>query len=133
MSATTTTYTLADFLSVYETDDLIEIRPVPTGHGFYGTATEIVNAADRIAEINTTRNIYYGVAPRSCRGGGREDVACCRCLFVDFDGGTTADDAWAIVADVGLPRPSRTVESGGGCHLYWDLADPITPDEFERM
>ena len=137
-TTTTPRLTLADFLSVYAPDDLMEVRSLPPygdvdGGRFYGTPVEIVAAADRIGRINLTRSVYYGVAPRSRPGGTREDVALCRCLFADFDAGTTTDTAWAIVADVGLPRPSRTVMSGGGCHLYWDLADPISPDDFESV
>ena len=131
---------LVEFLAVYDQDDLLEIRPLPVERGhavdrgrFYACPAEVVAARPRIEAINRTRDVYYGVAPRRREGGARADVACCRCLFADFDGGVTPETAWDIVRQSGLPHPGRSVVSGGGCHLYWDLIEPISVELFEQI
>jgi hypothetical protein len=71
-------------------------------------------------------HIYAGVNPRRFRGATKSrDVACARCLFVDFDGigPDTARDRWH---DAGLPEPTLAIASGHGVHAYWRLAEPIT-------
>ncbi|MEM6852910.1 MAG: AAA family ATPase [Planctomycetota bacterium] len=127
----------ADFFNLlFEPDDLIELRPIRhDGGGSNGRdwldRSKLANLNGKLEQINATASVYFGVNPRNGRGGKREDVELCRCLFADFDGGVTVDDVWATIEAAGLPRPSATVNSGGGVHVYWRLADPITPDEFE--
>ena len=47
---------------------------------------------------------------------------------------TTAEDAIAhtmqFIANVGLPKPTMVVHSGGGFHFYWCVSSALTPDEW---
>lgn len=126
----------ADFLNLlFEPDDLIELRPIRhDGGGAAGRdwidRDTLASMNGKLDRLNVNASIYFGVNPRNGRGGERDHVALCRCLFADFDDGATPEEVRAKIAESGLPRPSATVNSGGGVHVYWRLADPISPDEF---
>lgn len=75
------------------------------------------------------RDLYFGVhpvaAPKGAYERGKiEDVAAINCLFAEFDGKDFGgkDAAADYVARL-IPRPSVVVDSGGGFHCYWLLAD----------
>jgi len=62
-------------------------------------------------------------------------------FFIDVDFGkaggnsyATAEEAlvnlMAFIANVGLPKPTMIVHSGGGFHVYWCVSRAITPDEW---
>jgi hypothetical protein len=36
-----------------------------------------------------------------------------------------------FIKEVGLPKPSAVVLSGGGLHIYWTCSQPLTPDEWQ--
>ena len=139
MNCTTDT-DLATFLDAlgYEPGDLIELRPIPHdsehphGRGWY-TPSQLSAMNGGITRLNQRQSIYFGVNPRTQSGGGsRADVACCRAVFADFDGLPLAE-VMRRIEDAGLPHPTVIVESGGGFHVYWTLADPIDPDLFEQI
>jgi archaellum biogenesis ATPase FlaH len=46
-------------------------------------------------------------------------------LFADFDGGVTTEEALQRIKTAGLPWPTAIVESGGGVHAWWRLAEPM--------
>ncbi len=77
-------------------------------------------------------NQYFGVCPRfaSPNYGKTWDhafqIRMVRCVWADIDH-CAVDEALARCAAAGLPRPTVTVGSGHGAHLYWrlDQAYPI--------
>lgn len=112
---------------VFEPTDMIEVRRLPSGKSTWHQAGELTKVAESLFYENQHgQHIHVGVNPRHYRGGTRsKDVACARCLFVDFDGidPDTATERWH---NAGLPMPTLTIASGHGIHAYWQLAEPIT-------
>jgi hypothetical protein len=112
---------------VFEPTDVVEVRRLPCGQSSWHRAGELSEAAESLFHDNQHgQHIYVGANPRRAPGGTRsKDVACARCLFVDFDGtdADTARDRWHTA---GLLTPTLTISSGHGVHAYWRLAEPIT-------
>ena len=53
-------------------------------------------------------------------------MALARCLFADFDGGTTVEQARMAWREANIPEPTVVVKTGGGIHAWWRLAEPMT-------
>jgi hypothetical protein len=82
---------------------------------------------------NGRANIYFGVHPTNERKSENErariaDVAAISCLFAEFDAKDFNGDKTVALTHVdGLdPPPSAVIDSGGGYHCYWLLAEPYT-------
>lgn len=116
---------------VFRPKDVVEVRRLPCGRSSWYRANELHEATQGFMYENQHgQHIYVGANPRRVWGGTRsKDVACARCLFVDFDGigSDTARGRWC---DAGLPAPTLTIASGHGVHAYWRLAEPITDMSF---
>jgi len=112
---------------VFEPKDVVEVRRLPCGRSTWhraDTLSEVVR--ELIRENRQGQHIYVGANPRRVWDGTRsKDVACARCLFVDFDG-IDQDTAWDRWCDAGLPTPTLIIASGHGVHAYWRLAEPMT-------
>lgn len=112
---------------VFEPSDLVEIRPLPDRpmRRDWIAARDLPDQAARLRRLNADgANIYAGANPRARRGGSAADVPLARCLFVDWDTATEAECRVRINA-AGLPEPTLFLFSGGGCHAYWRLVDPM--------
>lgn len=72
-------------------------------------------------------DLYYGVQPRTRRGGKSEDVAGYIALPLDFDSAEDAQKGIGMLVGAGLP-PSAIVHSGRGAHAYLLLDAPSTTD-----
>lgn len=85
--------------------------------------------ATRAVMLGRRTDVYVGCAPRTRRCGGRDAVRRAFVLWADCDG----QDAVSALADF-EPAPDVVIGSGtgGNCHAYWPLVDPITSDELER-
>lgn len=77
------------------------------------------------------RNVYFGVHPCRSRRGDRQratiaTVAVINCLYAEFDLEPEGDRA-ALLAHIEAltPAPSAIIDSGGGYHAYWLLAEPL--------
>lgn len=78
-------------------------------------------------------NIYFGVATRDGRGGGKENLIEIPALWVDLDlKNTSIETIEERYRDFPL-KPSIMVETGGGYHLYWALRKPSTKEEIPRI
>jgi len=127
-STATTQEELARYVAcVFAPTDVVEVRQLPSGKSTWHQAGKLAEAAESLVQDNQLgQHIYVGANPRRARGGTRsKDVACTRCLFVDFDkiGIDVARDRWC---NAGLPTPTITIASGHGVHAYWRLSEPIT-------
>jgi hypothetical protein len=111
---------------VFEPTDIVEIRRLPSGKSTWHQAGELAKVTESLVQENQRgQHIYVGANSRRVRGGTRsKDVACARCLFVDFDeiNPDEAGDRWH---NAGLPTPTITIASGHGVHAYWRLVEPI--------
>ncbi len=115
---------------VYEPSDIIELRFIKADSPvtqLWMLAGELVG---RVAELDARnaagRNVYAGANPRKAHGGDTAaDVELARCLFADFDGGATPEQATGRIEAAGLPMPTLIVTSGHGCHSWWRLDAPI--------
>jgi hypothetical protein len=112
---------------VFAPTDMVEVRLLPSGKRIWHQASRLAEATEALLRDNEYgEHIHAGVNPRHGSGGSsREDVACARCLFVDFDGiePDVARERWE---NVGMPKPTLTVASGHGIHAYWRLSEQMT-------
>jgi len=119
---------------IAQPDDWIEIRliPVQSSRWFQLRNEDLVRsvlrwAVHRNRQADSPDNVYVGINPRSGHGKrGDRNIAAFRAVFADFDGGTTPDEALGRIRAAGLPEPTIVIASGGGTHVYWMLAEPIT-------
>jgi hypothetical protein len=115
--------------ALFEPDDVVEVRRLPSGVSAWQRADELAGETDELARQNANGiNIHVGANPRLLSGAKRDaGVALARCVFADFDGVVdfAADVALRIVG-ADLPEPTVTLNSGHGVHCYWRLIDAIT-------
>lgn len=139
MMTTTTTPTTAEFLAaLFEPDDLVELRPIrhdggPVTGQQWLTPAALASMNGSLTRLNAEASIYFGANPRSREGGSEADVATCRSVFVDFDGGVTPAQAVETIASAGLPHPTAIVETGGGVHCYWRLVESVDNARFREI
>ena len=114
--------------AIFEPDDVIEIRCLKPAAKHWCTPADFADLNSKLQQLNAAgKHIYFGGNPRKAAGGSKEeDVALARCVFADFDGGTTADEALSQIEAAGLPTPTATINSGGGIHAWWRLTEPMT-------
>lgn len=127
-STATTQKQLARYVAcVFAPTDVVEVRRLPSGKSTWHQADKLTEAKESFIQDNQRKqHIYVGANPRRARGGKRsKDVACARCLFVDFDK-IGVDVAKERCRNVGLPTPTITIASGHGVHAYWRLTESIT-------
>lgn len=118
--------------TIFSAEDIIELRPLPgAGGSQWVTLKDIAEALEKLAPVLNDEarktHAYFGANPRNAVGGSTLDgVLFARCLFADFDGGTSVEQARIRITDANLPAPTAIVETGGGCHSWWRLSEPIT-------
>jgi hypothetical protein len=85
--------------------------------------------ATRAIFLGRRTDVYVGCAPRTRRHGGRAAVEHAFVLWADCDG-----EAAVAALERFEPAPSIVVASGtgGNCHAYWPLREPLARDELER-
>ena len=111
---------------IFDADDIIEIRTL--GAMRVQKWTTLKDAPDLIADLTKLggkTDMYFGANPRNRRGGGTaKDVNMARCLYADFDGGTTIEQAKMKIEESLIPEPTAIVATGGGVHAWWRLSEP---------
>jgi|GEM_PF-4194283 len=114
-------------MAIFKPEDVIEFRPLPKAAKRWGTIADLPSIVPWLESLNRDgKHAYFGANPRTDTGGSKAaDVALARCLFADFDGGIQHEEAIARIEQAGLPRPTAIVFSGGGCHAWWRLSEPV--------
>ena len=111
---------------IFAEDDIIEIRTL--GAQRVREWTNLKDAPDIIADLTKLgggTDMYFGANPRNVKGGGEaKHVSIARCLYADFDGGTTIEQARLAWRDNLIPEPTVIVATGGGVHAWWRLSEP---------
>jgi hypothetical protein len=89
----------------------------------------LIGAAQTIQRLGQQTDVYIGVAARIAPSGRRSSIDEVRAIWADCD----SQEAAAALARF-EPAPSIVVRSGSahGCHAYWLLDAPITPDLAEH-
>lgn len=135
----TSTEALSTFSEiVYGPADLVEVRCI-RGRGksadkrvFWTKAADLPALGRDLESLNQDGfHIYAGANARAKRSGTGGDVACARCVFVDFDDAGPSIAARAIEA-AGIAKPNLLLNSGNGAHAYWRLAVPFASTELEE-
>lgn len=110
----------------------IEIRAWPSDERvkhrrFCNGITAACHTIDYFSRSPEKLNIYFGVAPRSDRGGRKEHIHAVTCLWADLDGKHfgSKQDAYRSLEAFSM-TPSLVVDSGNGYHAYWILKEPTT-------
>jgi replicative DNA helicase len=107
-------------------DGEIELRALPSRSRKFIPLAQI-NEIDAFCN-GAKENYYFGVALRS-GGGTKADITQIPCLHTDLDFKNTPREI-LIERFKQLPfKPSITVKSGGGVHLYFILKEPVGQDE----
>lgn len=111
---------------LWEPDDLIEVRLLPSGLSTWQKASDLHREVPVLKRANEFfENVFVGANPRKAHGDRKAaGVALARCLFADFDGVDLAD-ARTRWQRAGLPEPTLAVNSGHGIHAYWRLRKPL--------
>lgn len=92
--------------AVFEPDDLVEVRLIPSKRRHFVKVKDITGLDHQLEEGNAAgENLYVGANPRKLPGGKAKDVALARCLFADIDE-IGVDDAVKRIVDAGLSRSS---------------------------
>jgi putative DNA primase/helicase len=119
---------------LFDPQDWIEVRMLPSQRSMWFQLADaaVVRRSLQVAIEHNARkvkpdNVYVGGNPRGGSGlKSDKSVPLARVLFADFDNGATVEDALQRILVAGLPEPSIVITSGGGVHVYWLLAEPIT-------
>ena len=112
---------------IFDESDIIEIRTL--GAMRVQKWTNLKDAPDIIADLTklggSATDMYFGANPRANKKGGTaKDVSMARCLYADFDGGTTIEQAKMRIEESLIPEPTAIVATGGGVHAWWRLSEP---------
>lgn len=114
----------------------IEIRVFPKGQAprQYFCETELDAAEQAYELLNEEWDVYFGVNPRTGKGGKKENVHYVSVFHAEVDYGDTGhkkepvhlthDDALSAINAFPI-QPSVIVHSGGGFHCYWVLSNPL--------
>lgn len=146
--------------NTFTPSDLSEVKTDKNGKKLWPWTGQAFKALDRAASYidwqsnGTGRDIYFctstqRLAKAAADKRGRtfykavraqENVVYLKSLFIDIDlkggdhGYDTIDELRLALAkfivEVGLPKPSVIVDSGGGRHIYWTFLTPLPLDQW---
>ena len=101
---------------------------------FFRSIAELERAMPRyLREEDDGFEAYFGVNPRHCERGRRQDIACAVTLHLDIDfKDTPREVAERRLREFPL-RPSARNRTGYGEHDYWFFDEPAEPDELDTV
>ena len=118
--------------------EYIEIRtfkPSPN-QLFYDSVNNAVNICSELSQSKI--DVYFGINPRTGRGGKKENVYFLTVFHAEIDYGQdghkkkmlneTYESTLEAITKFS-PKPSMMVHSGGGFHCYWVLENPLNVKE----
>ncbi|MEI9477204.1 MAG: phage/plasmid primase, P4 family [Deltaproteobacteria bacterium] len=111
----------------------IEIRTFrPAGQLFFSSQEEVAEKSWELC--NQGIDVYFGVNPRTGKGGKKENVKWLSAFHAEVDYGTDGhkkaptrlnyDEALSKIQEFRL-KPTLIIHTGGGFHCYWVLSNPI--------
>ena len=104
----------------------VELRGLPSRHQAFISLEKdtIYTEIDAFCEKHKQDNLYFGVASRDGKAGGKDNIVQIPCLFCDVDFKDTPREKINENLKKFSFNPSFIVKSGGGIHLYWLLDTP---------
>ena len=122
---------------VFDESDIIEIRLInsPAVQHRWCTRETFSKLLPELKQLNADGfNIYYGCNPRTVEGGTTtEHVETARAVFIDMDGGTSADELKAAVDAAEYCHPGIILATGGGVQAIWKLSEPVPVAQWRLM
>lgn len=101
-----------------------------------GDKRTLTNALNRATTLNREGGygLYFAPCLRSQKQGKAEAAALLPALWVDLDCDDDSARRTAAIENLNIftPPPSAIIDSGGGLHAYWFLAEPLSLDENTR-
>jgi len=101
-----------------------------------GDKRTLTNALNRATALNRESDygLYFAPCLRAQKQGKAEAATLLPALWVDLDCDNEPARRTAVLDKLHTfnPLPSTIIDSGGGLHAYWLLAEPVTLDEDNR-
>ena len=116
----------AFFRELYQgCDGLVELRALPSTERQFLEIDDVAGMEGFLAD-HRHENCFNGIATRRSTASGKlENCLHLPALWADIDfKDTPEDDARKRVAEAPV-RPSATIQSGGGLHLYWLMKECV--------
>lgn len=127
----------------YTDGECVSINTQAPGGDFRSAVVPVAQAAELVAAVGDSANVWHGVNPISKRETGRGtalDVTRLAAVWADLDvkdsGCGSEENAHAIIADLaGIlgTLPTAVVSTGGGLHPYWAIEDGAIADTESRF
>lgn len=109
----------------------IEIRLLPSRRQRF---FRVEKAAEGAAwAVRQRGHVYFGVATRDGKGGGKDNIVSIPAVWSDVDFKTTPREELRETARRLPFRPSLVVSTGGGFHLYWLLRKPAAREDLPTV
>jgi putative DNA primase/helicase len=111
----------------------IEIRTFkPVNRYFFNSIPKVVDVCYELCNSGT--DVYFGINPRTGKGGKKENVQYVTVFHAEIDYGKdghrkkptfeTIETGLEAISNFS-PKPTMVIHSGGGYHCYWVLAVPL--------
>jgi DnaB helicase-like protein/primase-like protein len=121
------------FKSLYQfANGQIELRALPSrARTFVGIGDTV--AIENFCQKHNYENIHFGVGTRDGDGGTKKNIVSIPAVWTDIDfKDTPREIAWEKLKAFPF-KPSITVKSGGGIHLYWFLKESAGKNDLEAI
>ena len=111
------------------TKGLIELRALPSRSRVFVRS----GGHTLFCRKHCREDLYFGVATRDGHGGRKENIVSIPAVWVDIDfKDTPINEARGLLRRFPF-KPTFTLMSGGGVHLYWKLKEPAGMDDIEAV
>ena len=111
---------------------MIEGRALPAKLQAFFEVADLA-AVEAFCNRYQRNDLYFGVATRDGNGGTKGNIVHIPGVWVDVDFKETCKQTLGENLKRFPFKPSATVLSGGGVHLYWFLSEPATPDDIDQL
>jgi len=121
------------FTTLYQhSEGKIEIRTLPNRHQAYFEKSDHAGIARHIERCSNT-NVFFGVATRDGKGGKKDNIVHISAVWIDVDSKDITKEQFGENLKRFQFKPSITILSGGGAHLYWLLNEPAEKSDIETV
>ena len=115
----------------YSETSALELRALPSGKRVF-INLDYTDEIEEFCNLNKKENLFFGVALRN-GGGTKEHVSQIPALWCDVDYKDTSREIIIQKLKAFPFKPSITVKSGCGIHLYWLLKEPSRQEDIGKV